>query len=166
MDRLRIWFESLAQRERLLVLLASALAMMAVVVIGVLQPLASTRNALVDELTAKRSVLDDIERVAARFGQSGGAAATADQTTAESLVVLIDRTTRSRGLAAHLRRNEPDGANGIRLRFENVPFDDLVLWLGDLQALHGIAVTNASADPTDNPGRVSANLQLSRTSPR
>lgn len=166
MERLHLWFQSLAQRERLLVLLAAGMVTIAVVVLGVVQPLSGTRSALEDELIEKRSVLDDIERVAVRFGQSGGAAAVAAQAASESLVVLIDRTTRGRGLAPHLRRNEPDGANGIRLRFENVPFDDLVLWLGDLQTLHGIAVTNANADPTDNPGRVSANLQLSRMPPR
>jgi general secretion pathway protein M len=70
--------------------------------------------------------------------------------------------TRSHGLAPYLKRNEPDGTASIRLRFENAPFDDLINWLADMQATQAVTVINASADPSQDAGRVSANLQLSR----
>lgn len=155
-------FFALAPRERVLVAVAAVLALMATVVLGIVRPLAQNREALETQQAEKRAILSDIERVAARFGKAGGAAATAAQGSGESLVVLMDRTTRSRGLSAYLRRNEPDGANGIRLRFENVPFDDLVGWLGELQSAYAVSVASASADPAQDPGRVSVSLQLSR----
>lgn len=158
-------FLALAPRERLLIGVAAGLAVIAVVVLGIINPLMNSRQALETELAEKRAALGDIERVAARFGRAGGAAAAAAKSSSESLVVVMDRTARSRGLSTYLRRNEPDGPNGIRLRLENIPFDELIAWLGELQATHGISVTSASADPAQDPGRVSVSLQLSRAAP-
>jgi general secretion pathway protein M len=160
---IRQWFNSLAARERLLVSVAGGLLLVAVLVIAGIRPLSAGLRSATAELTDKRAVLADIERVAARFGPQAGAAAA--QAAGESLVVLVDRTTRSRGLGSYLKRNEPDGNDNIRLRFENVPFDELIGWLADLQANHAIGVVSANADPGPDTGRVSANLQLSRGGP-
>lgn len=159
---LREWFDGLAPRERLLVSCAAALLVFAVVVIGVIRPVVSGRSRAQDQLADKRAILADIERVAARFGPQAGGSGVAAQPSGESLVVLVDRSTRSRGLGPYLKRNEPDGSANIRLRFENAPFDDLVNWLVEMQVTQGISVVNATADPGQDTGRVSANLQLSR----
>ena len=113
----------------------------------------------------QREVLGDIERVAARLGSqpASGEQAAAGPAT-ESLVVLVDRTTRAAGLGSHLKRNEPEGEAGIRLRFEDVPFDGLVDWLAGLQSTQAVGVVAATVDPGQAPGRVTANLQLSRAS--
>jgi general secretion pathway protein M len=162
----REWFESLAPRERVLVAAAAVLTLFAVIVMGAIRPLASGRKAAVEQLADRQAVLEDIERVAARFGPQPGVAGAPTQPGGESLVVLVDRTTRTRGLAPYLKRNEPDGEASIRLRFENAPFDDLIAWLADVQATQGIGVVTASADPGEVAGRVSASLQLSRAAGR
>ncbi len=157
------WFNALASREKVLVGLACALTVFALIVMGVIRPLASGRDAATQAVADKRAVLADIERVAARFGPNAGASAAATPPSAESLVVLIDRTTRSSGLGAYLKRNEPDGNSSIRLRLEDAPFDELMAWLVGLQATQGISVIAATTDPGKEPGRVNASLQLSRT---
>ncbi|MCC7259326.1 MAG: type II secretion system protein M [Gammaproteobacteria bacterium] len=162
MQALTRWFSGLGRREQVLVASAAVLAVVAVLVIGVARPLATTRGAALERLETRRAVLADIERVAARFGPNAGAGIPASQPGSESLVVLVDRTTRAGGLGAYLKRNEPDGDSSIRLRFENAPFDELVKWLAGLQASQGIGVVAASADPGREAGRVDANLQLSR----
>lgn len=158
----REWFETLSQREKLLVSGAAILLVVAIVMIGAFRPLALSRQRLAGQLTEKQAVLADIERVATRVGRLSGPAAPQAAASGESLVVLIDRTTRSRGLGAYLKRNEPDGATSIRLRFENVPFDDLVAWLAEIQSTSAIGVTSANADPATGVGRVNVNLQLAR----
>jgi general secretion pathway protein M len=158
----RQWFENLAAREKALVLAAGVLAVIAFFVIAVVRPLAQDQRRLGQQVADKQAVLEDIERVAARFGPAPGNNTGQGNTSTESLVVLVDRTTRTRGLGAYLRRNEPDGAASIRLRFENVPFDDLVAWLAEMQVAHGIGVANFNAESTATAGRVSANMQLSR----
>ena len=160
----RQWFERLAPRERLLVSAAAAVLVLAAAVLGVFRPLSAATSSAAQQLADRRAVLADIEHVAARFGPRAGTATA--HPTGDSLVVLVDRTTRGRGLAPYLKRNEPDGSDSIRLRFENVPFDELIAWLAELQASQAVTVASANADPGPDGGRVSANLQLSRTPAR
>jgi len=101
--------------------------------------------------------------VAARRGpQRPGRGAAPAAGSNQSLVLVVDRTTRSRGLATYLKRNQPDGDDTIRLRFENAPFDNLVGWLGELETAYGLAAVSADIDAGGEPGRVNCNLVISR----
>ncbi|MEO8443422.1 MAG: type II secretion system protein M [Gammaproteobacteria bacterium] len=161
---LRDWFQKLAPRERWMVLAAAVFALIALVYALALQPLYAARSRAAADVEAKRSLLGEIEQVARRFGPQAGAAPVVAP-GADSLVVVIDRSTRERGLGGNLKRNQPEGTNGIRLRLENAPFDDLTAWLVEVQASHGLAITSASFDPTGEPGRVNSNLVLERVGP-
>jgi general secretion pathway protein M len=157
----REWLDKLAPRERLLVLAAAVFAGVALVYALGLQPLYAARGRAAAEVEARRNLLADIEQVARRFGpQSLGAVPAAS--TGESLVVVIDRSTRESGLGPYLKRNQPEGASGVRLRLENAPFDQLTGWLAEIQARHGLAAISASFDPSGEPGRVNSNLVLER----
>lgn len=157
----REWLDKLAPRERALVLAAAAFAAFALVYALGLQPLYAARGRAAAEVEARRSLLSDIEQVARRFGPQGPATMPA-ASTGESLVVVIDRSTRERGLGTYLKRNQPEGASGVRLRLENAPFDELTGWLADVQSRHGLAAISASFDPSGEPGRVNSNLVLER----
>ena len=156
---LREWFDKLAPRERWLVLAAATFAIFALVYALGIQPLYAARGRAAAELEVRRSLLSDIEQVARRFGPQDASTGPVPA-NGESLVVVIDRSTRERGLGAYLKRNQPEGANGVRLRLESVPFDDLTAWLADVQTRHGLSATSASFDPSGEPGRVNSNLVL------
>ena len=156
-------FASLAPRERMLVFAAAALGLFALLYALGIRPLLVSQRQAREDLEEQRAVLADIERVAARFGPQPGAGQQAAARPGEdSLVLLVDRSTRAAGLAAYLKRNEPEGTTGIRLRFEDAPFDELITWLARLQAEHAVGVVAATADPGQEPGRVTANIQLAR----
>lgn len=160
---MREWFDNLAPRERLLVSAAGALAVFALLVMAVLRPLSSGRADALEKIERQQSLLTDIERVASRYGpQRGGNAASRPAAGSDSLVLIVDRSTRERGMGAYLKRNQPDGAATIRLRFENVPFDTYVEWLAEMQNTHGLDAVTANIDPAPEPGRVNSNLVLSR----
>jgi type II secretory pathway component PulM len=82
----------------------------------------------------------------------------------QSLVVIIDNTLRERALYNSLKRSQPTATNGIRVEFENVAFDDLVLWLGDVSTRYGLQVESGSfsAASRDNDGRVNSTVTLER----
>ena len=159
--QVREWLEKLAPRERLLVLAGAIFAGLALIYALGLQPLYAARGRAAAEVEARRDLLRDIEQVARRFGPQGAAAVPA-AAAGESLVVVVDRSTRERGLGPYLKRNQPEGASGVRLRLENVPFDELTGWLADVQARHGLAAAAASFDPSGEPGRVNSNLVRER----
>lgn len=161
--QLQEWFDGLVPRERWLILAAAAFAVLALVVALVVRPVYGARARAAERLAEQQALLRDVEQVAERFGpQAPGAAPTA--ASGESIVVLVDRSTRDRGLGTYLKRNQPEGPEGVRLRLENVPFDDLLGWLGELQDRHGLAAISASFDPSGEAGRVNVNLGLAKTS--
>ena len=162
MDALRNWLEQLAPRERLLVIVAALLIGVAVVVIGALRPLLgqAARN---DALIADReSLLVELGQVAARLGPQRGSAGISGS-SGQSMVLVVDQTTRARGLGMYLKRNQPDGDTSIRLRFEDVPFDLLVEWLAEVQNQHGLATASVNIDAGSETGRVNCNLVLNRS---
>jgi general secretion pathway protein M len=160
-NSLRAWFEQLAPRERLLVAVAGGVIVLAVIIMAGVRPVMSQSKRGHELVEDKRELLAELREVAARLGPQRGAAAAARGST-QSLVLVIDQTTRSSGLAQHLKRNQPDGADSIRLRFENAPFDNLVTWLSTLQNQHGMSVTSANIDASPQPGRVNCNLTVAR----
>lgn len=155
------WFDKLAPRERWMVMAGALLALVALIFAVGIRPVYRARAAAAEQLVEQRRLLADIEQVARRFGPQSAAAAT--PVSGESVVVLIDRSTRERGLSSYLKRNQPEGNDGVRLRMENAPFDELLLWLSDVQSGQGLAAVSASFDPSGEPGRVNANLVLSPT---
>jgi len=158
---LQEWFDKLSARERWLVLGAAGFAALALVYALALQPLYSARSRAALAVEQQRSLLNDIELVARRYGPQNSSNPAVP--SGESLVVLVDRSTRERGLGAYLKRNQPEGASGVRLRLENVPFDDLAGWLAVVQSTQGLATVSASFDPAGEPGRVNSNLVLELT---
>jgi general secretion pathway protein M len=159
---LREWFEQLAPRERVLVLIASGIIVLALIVVLGIRPIISQSKRGHELVEDKRELLTELREVAARLGPQSGAASPVGGNSTQSLVLVIDQTTRSSGLAQHLKRNQPDGADSIRLRFENAPFDTLITWLNTLQNQHGISVTSANIDSAPQAGRVNCNLTVAR----
>lgn len=159
---LREWFDKLAPRERWLVLAAGVVMLLALVYALGLRPLYASRARAAADVEQKRQLLADMDQVASRYGPQGAGSGPSVQGNGDSLVVVIDRSTRDEGLGTYLKRNQPEGATGVRLRMENVPFDALAAWLATVQAKQGLGIVSATFDPAGEPGRVNSNLVLDR----
>jgi general secretion pathway protein M len=160
LQSLKTWYQGLKSNERQLVIAAAVLLGVALVYLILLAPLSravATREARVErkqqDLVWMRSVSGPMQQLIAT--QPGGNAG-------ESLVVVIDRSARQAGIANSLAGQSPNGDHGIRVRLENAPFDNLVIWLSNLQQQYGIAIESASIDRTGKPGVVSASIVLTR----
>jgi len=160
---LKDWFFQLNDRERWLVSSAAALTVVLLIFLLAVVPLLSGTKRAEQQVTDKKALLAELDELAARLGPgaggSSGPAAGADQ----SLVVLVDRTTRSAGLSGYVKRNQPDGSSNIRLRLENAPFDELMEWLANLKSQYGLIAMSANIDTAQDVGRVNCNLVLTRT---
>lgn len=160
---MRSWFESLEERERLFVLAAAALLAIAVFYLAVWLPLDRGHKSLEASVANWRESLAELRLLKGSLGATGERSETpADMN--QSLVVIVDNTLRERGLYSALQRSQPTATNGIRVEFENVAFDELVLWLGDLSSDYGLQVQSSSfsAASQQNDGRVNSTLTLER----
>lgn len=160
---MRSWFESLEQREQLFVAGGAALVFIAIVYAFIWVPLDNGQKSLSESVQTWQRSLAAIKPLkgmqpASNSGQP--IVAGAQQTP----VVIVDQTLRARGLDRSLKRSQPTTSNGIRVEFENVAFDTIVLWLGDLSNQYGMHVTSASMSTSSNagPGRINATFTLER----
>ncbi len=157
------WFDMLEVRERLFVLVGALFVAGAIVYYGIWSPLDRGQATLAANVSALQRSLAELKPLKAALGNSGGSQSVIAGGN-QSLVVIVDMTLRERGLYSALQRSQPTRDNGIRVEFENAPFDDLILWLGDLGNRYGLQAISGSfsAPMQDSQGRVNASLTLER----
>jgi general secretion pathway protein M len=156
------WFETLEPRERVFVGAAAVFIVFAIYWFAIWQPLARGEEDLEARIANWQSSLVELRSLRGRLQAGAAPARNAGQN--DSLVVVVDNTLRARSLYSALQRSQPTNTNGIRVEFEDIAFDDLMIWLGDLGSAHGLHVQTASfsQSSSNNPGRVNASLTLER----
>lgn len=157
------WFESLEPRERLFVGMGAIVVIVAVFWGLVWLPLDKGHRALQESVSNWERSLAELRPLVAMPQPSGGVQQRPAVGSTESPVVIVDTTLRNRSLGQP-KRSQPT-PNGIRVEFENVPFDDLVLWLGDLSSQYAMEVQSGSLSTAaqSGPGRINATLTIERT---
>ena len=160
LERFKAWWSALAERERR-VLGGGAVVLAGVVLyLGVWEPLAFARHKQQVDLAAARALAVQLETLAASAPRSAGPTAGAGQ----SLLAIIDQSSKASALTKPPSRLQPEGEDTVRIWLEDVPFDGLMRWLGDLQSRYGVRVDNADIERESGPGLVNARLTLMRGS--
>lgn len=160
---MKSWFQGLESRERLFVSLGAAVVVIALFYGLVWAPLDRNHD-------AKATSVSDWQRSLAELAplkgmtQARAASGTAAAASQQAPIIIVDQTLRSRQLEQFRRRSQPTSSNGIRVEFENVAFDELVLWLGDLSDQYSMHVQagSLSKGSQSGAGRINATLTLER----
>lgn len=155
------WFFELEAREQMAVLACAVFVAFAIAFFGIWRPLANSEAALDSSVADWERSLAALGPLRNEIRNSGNQT---QQSGNQSLVVIVDTTLRERGLNGALQRSQPNGANAIRVEFQDIAFDDAVRWLGDLSSRYNLHVQsgNFSSSTQDIPGRVNASLTLER----
>lgn len=156
------WYSNLTRREQLMVMGAGALLVLTLIYALAINPLYSGSANTAARVAEKESTLIEMQAIAATLKRATQDSRGPSKGRGESIVIVIDRTTRERQLAGYLKRNQPDGPTSVRLRFEGAPFDELIDWVGELQNNYGMTTLSASFDQAAEPGRVNCSLVLDR----
>ena len=159
LEQARAWWSGLAERERR-VLGGGAIALgLIVLYTAVWEPVAAARKQRNADLQAARALAVQIESLApaAARGASGPAAG-----AGQSLLAIVDQTRKASAITKPPSRLQPEGDNTVRLWLEDVPFDALVRWLGELQTRYGVRVEGADIQRESGQGLVNARLTLVR----
>lgn len=162
---MRDWFDALEQRERLFVSGGAVVVLLALIYAFVWVPLDKGQQSMSASIATWERSLADLQPLSGlRLGGQNTGQATRINSQ-QTPVVVVDQSLRARGLDHSLKRSQPTTSNGIRVEFEDIAFDDLVLWLGDLSAQYGMHVTTGSmsAGSQAGPGRINATFTLEQT---
>ena len=159
LERLRATWSGLAERERRVVGAGGVALGLILAYLLVWEPLASGRQQRELELQAARALAVQLEELA---GAAGGPGRPAIQGKDQSLLAVVDQSRKTSALTKPPSRLQPEGDDTVRIWLEDVPFDALVRWLGDLQTRYGVRVDNAEIERESGPGLVNARLTLVR----
>lgn len=159
------WLATLSVRERLSLLIGAVLIAVTLGYFLLWQPFAARHARLAQAVEEQQQLADWMGKTASEIVALRRRGATAGTTTTnreQSLLTVVDSTTRAAGLAGQVTRVQPEGADGVRVWLDRVRFHQLMPWLARIETEAGIDTDSASLEPTDRPGEVNARLSLKR----
>ncbi|MEO1657664.1 MAG: type II secretion system protein GspM [Pseudomonadota bacterium] len=145
---MRAYFDSLSDRERLLVASAAVLLAVLLLLVGVINPIFSYRD------NAQRRY-ENAERMSALIAN---AAPQASQATG-SLRTLVTQRARANDLVI---ARIADGDDTVDLVFSDVPYTDFFTWLLAVTEEDGLTVAEALVRPGTASGTVNVRMTLAR----
>lgn len=158
---MRQWFSGLSNRERLIVSGGAIVVLIMSVYLLLWEPLTIQRSQLQTSVQAQRTTYAWMQKAAIEVRQLSGKG-DGIKNQSESLLGTINNTAKLKLAGAILKRVEEDRQQGVRVWIEQVAFDDLILWLGQLQQQHGISVSSLVSERHAKTGRVDVRLILQR----
>mgnify|MGYP003633624995 CR=1 FL=1 len=161
---MRDWFDALEMREQYFVAVGAVVVVLALLYGLVWAPLDNKHTLLREDVRQWQSSLSELRPLRMGAGSGDTNLASSPVGGNQTPIIIVDQTLRSRGLDRYRRRSQPTTSNGIRVEFEDVAFDELVLWLGDLSQQYAMDVQagSFSIGAQANPGRINATLTLER----
>lgn len=160
---MKAWWAGLASRERAVLAGGLAVLLMLLVWLLVWEPIADARAELRTEVAALSAELAWMEQVADQVRRRGAQSDNAGPSGAAggSVLTLVEVAANASGIKTDIERVQPEG-EGARLWFDQVSFDRLISWLGQLEQRHGLKVSQLAVDAREEAGMVSARVLVER----
>lgn len=163
MNALRSWFDTLAQRERIMVAIGACAVALALFYYAVWQPI---NTSLVHGRAQVSTEAKQTRWLLGLRAQARQLRAQNDQSRikgqAQSILAIIDSTSRSSGLADAVQRIQPDSNDEAVVTLDDAAFDTLLYWLHTLRRDYAIRVAALTVTRDSDNGRVQARLKLER----
>lgn len=155
MQKIEDWYRALAAREQRMVAIGGVAALL-LLLIGAWLPVERRVGRLEQQVQTQQSDLAWLRSVAPQLATLRESRSPAGN---ESLVVMADRVAHETGIARSL--NTQAGSDGtLNVRLEQVAFDSLLNWAGELVQRNGVRVVSANIESGTASGVVSATIVL------
>ena len=158
---MKAWFLTLTQRERLMVQAASVVIVLLLTYLMILDPISTNYSKNKKNVQTATETLEWMRNSATEVKQLRGGRGLAIRPQGKQFVLsMIDNSARKAGLAAVMKRVQPEGDSGVRVWFEAAAFDELIKWLATIESTHGLLVNEINIEQTDSVGLVNARIFL------
>lgn len=158
-DNAAVWFRTLAPRERVMLTICAVVVLITLLYFAGWKPLVDAHVRREASLERARGIATRIEQAAAE-AKAAGPARTVNSST--SLVAAVDQTSRSQTLGKAPSRVQPEGDREVKVWIDDVPFDNLLRWLQELEQKYGIQTSSAEIERSSAPGVVNVRVSLVR----
>lgn len=153
------YWSNLQPRERH-TLLGGGIALVLILVYAlVIDPFQQELHRLQQNVMNQEADLAWMKQASAEVKRLRGNNPSAQRVSGQSLMSLIDSSARSTGLSGAIKQIRPEG-QGVKVRLEQVVFDDMLRWLQQLNAKHSVNVGSLVMERLPQQGRVNASLAL------
>ncbi len=158
------WYDNLEAREQVFVLAGAVFVAIALIYFVLWAPLDKNHRQIAANVDNWERSLAELRPLQSLIASGNAGSTSTIMSSPQAPIIIVDQTLRIRGLEQYRRRSQPTANNGIRVEFESVAFDELVLWLGDLGTQHDLHVQAGSMSIVTQagPGRINASLTLER----
>ena len=151
--------QQLSMRDQGMLALLGGALLLYVLYQVLLHPLAASNRRLEEQNAAVEKSLASVTQMAAelrtlRQGNSKSA------TQSENLSQLVDRTVAANNL--RMSRFQPGSSGDAQVRLDNMPFDQVLRWLNELESEHGVTIRELVITPASAAGLVNVSARLSR----
>ena len=155
-ERLQRLLAGLSARERILVVSAIVLGVVALLFIAVVDPLATARNASAGRLADRHELLEWLtaRAVEARALRDVFGGDRVGSTTGATGIAEIEASLGAHGLRPSLVRLAPRSDGRFDARFEDVSYTAFIAWLAESSRRPGVTVTRGVIEATGRPDRV------------
>lgn len=153
------FWNNLQPRERH-TMLGGGIALVLILLYGlVIDPFQQELARLEGSVEAQTKELAWMQQASAEVKRLRGSGPAARRVAGQSLMSLVDASARSTGLSGAIKQIRPEG-QGVKVRLEEVVFDDMLRWLEQLKSKQGVNVSSLVMERLSVPGRVNASVTL------
>nr|VFK22080.1 MAG: general secretion pathway protein M [Candidatus Kentron sp. MB]VFK27682.1 MAG: general secretion pathway protein M [Candidatus Kentron sp. MB]VFK74387.1 MAG: general secretion pathway protein M [Candidatus Kentron sp. MB] len=150
--------DTLKPRERIVLAIGAVTIPLSLLWFLVIQPLDHRVRYLTQQVSHQQAELQWMQRAAEAITRLRENAGT-DAPGSESLLMIVDDNAKKVGISRALKRIEPIGQEGVRVWLEDVAFQDLLRWLGNLR-VRGVRADSIAIERRKTPGLVHAKATL------
>jgi len=154
---MKTWFLRLDQREQLSLLLLTLVFGLYLLYMLVWSPLDSARDQLALQ---NRGVSESLQRVDAMVSEITQLRDSGGGSKRRNLTSLINQSTGR--LQLQVSRLQPNSRGEIQVRLESAAFDDLLLWLHEMEYREALLVREVSITQGGAVGRVNATVRIAQ----
>lgn len=156
MNAFKEWWSVASARDQLALIFGGAGVALYILFVVVLKPVQNLRHSEEVKNTALRSSLENVRTLAAKVAAKNQAAATTGEKS--SLEKIVQQTVVVNGL--QVASMNASGPTGVRLRFDDVIFENMLKWLYEMEITHQLQIKDLSVAAGSRPGTVTVNLRL------
>jgi len=162
MKQLKKWLDTREPRERVILILGAITVLIGLFYFSLWSPLATAIVKKQSSIVSIENTLANMHESAAEITRLRALSGSSQARNKRPLLSTIDATAQSMKLRQMIRTIKPKGQNAVQVWFDDVPFDQLMKWLGQLQITAGVQVESITLHKRDVPGYVQARITLGR----
>lgn len=157
MDAFKEWWSQATSRDQLALVVGGAFLVVYILLMGVLKPIHEMRVKEEKKNNSMQNSLENVRSLAAKVMalNSGGDLNAGKRSNMEG---VVQRSASENSL--QISSMSASGKDGLRLRFDEAPFEKVLKWLYDVETKHQFRIKDLSVAAGSGAGVVSVNLRI------